>query len=198
MANQLPGWYTAVPPFRRMMIFIDGENLVFRYQAMLAKGWVPRQDEVTHIEDVVIWCPRFAHGIGLDEVLCATYYTYAIGDELKLKQIRETIKELTFYPHNNSRLPNNLTPQVFKKESKTAKAKGVDIQLTVDILNHVHRNNVDTVMLLSGHGDYIPVVEEVLRCGKQCYISAFSDGLNAKLVEITNRFCCLDNFMFTQ
>jgi hypothetical protein len=77
--NQLRGWYTAVPPFRRMMIFVDGENLVFRYQAMISKGWVPRTDEVTHIPDVLIWQSSFAHGIGLDEVLRATYLLHICG-----------------------------------------------------------------------------------------------------------------------
>lgn len=196
--SQTPGWFTAVPSFRRMMIFVDGENLVFRYQAMISKGWLPRGDDVTHIPDVLIWQPSFAFGIGLDEVLRATYYTYAVGDETKLRSIREVIKNLTFRTHDNSRLPNNLTPQIFKKENKAAKAKGVDIQLTVDILNHVHRNNVDTVMLLSGDGDYLPVVEEVLRCGKQCYVSAFSDGLNPKLAEFADKFQCLDSLMFPQ
>jgi len=34
------------PPLGRMMAFIDGENLLFRYQEMLKKGMIPRDDIV--------------------------------------------------------------------------------------------------------------------------------------------------------
>jgi uncharacterized LabA/DUF88 family protein len=189
--------YTAMPACRRAMVFIDGENLVFCYQSMLRNGRQHRDEsDVTHIEDVLIWCSRFLPSVGLSEILRATYYTYAVGSNEKLDQIRDTIKGLQFSTHTNSRLPNTLTPQVFKKDKQSAKTKGVDIQMTVDILNHVHRDNVDIVMLYSGDGDYIPVIEEVLRCGKQCYISAFSDGLNPKLSQIADRFDCLDGRIF--
>jgi uncharacterized LabA/DUF88 family protein len=66
----------------------------------------------------------------------------------------------------------------------------------VDVLNHVHRDNVDTVLLLSGDGDYMPVIAEVQRCGKQCWVSAFSDGLNEQLKYISDKFYLLDGTMF--
>ena len=197
MHNQRIPWQSAVPPFRRLRVFVDGENLVFRYQAMIAKGWTPRTDEVIHIPDVLIWHPTLVACVGLDEVHRATLYTYAVGDDLKIKSHRDSIKNLWFQKHDNSTLLNRLTPMVFKKENKAAKAKGVDIQITVDILNHVYRDNVDAIWLLSGDGDYLPVVEEVLRCGKQCYISSLSDGLNEKLREIADRFVLLDDQLFT-
>lgn len=186
----------AVPPFKRLMIFADGENLVFRYQQMLVQGWVPRSDGVTHIRDVLIWHQTFSQGIFLDEVLRATYYTYVVGDELKVKQVQETIKSLSFLGNRNSTLPMNLTPRVFKKPKASAKTKEVDIQLTVDVLNQIHSNNIDTVLLLSGDGDYIPLIEEIQRCGKQCFVSAFSDGLNDQLRYIADKFYCLDHTMF--
>jgi uncharacterized LabA/DUF88 family protein len=98
-----------MPPFRRMMIFVDGENLVCRYQAMVR----------------------------------ATYYTYAVGDDERIEGIKKMIKDLTFAVHRNSVLPNNLTPKVFKKSNRSAKAKGVDIEMTVDILSNVYRDNLD-------------------------------------------------------
>jgi uncharacterized LabA/DUF88 family protein len=51
-------------------------------------------------------------------------------------------------------------------------------------------------MLLAGDGDYIPLIEEVKRSGKLCYISAFSSGLNKKLIDISDKFYCLDHTMF--
>ena len=187
----------AIPAFRRLMIFVDGENLVSRYQAMVSKGWVPREDEVCHIKDVLVWHPSFSHLVRMDEVIRATYYTYVVGSYEYVKEVRETIRNLKFLGHRNSSLPNTLTPKVFKKNRRSAKAKGVDIQITVDILTNAYRDNLDTVLLLSGDGDYIPVIEETQRCGKQCYISAFSDGLHPELPLIADRFYCLDGTMFS-
>jgi uncharacterized LabA/DUF88 family protein len=189
-------WSVAMPAFRRLMMFIDGENMVFRYQSMLAKGWTPRDDDVCHIPDVLIWHSSFSQLVRMDEVIRATYYTYVVGDENRLTEVRNLIRTLSFSNHRNSALPNTLTPIVFKKSGRSTKAKGVDIQMTVDILTHVHRDNVDTVLLLSGDGDYIPVIQEVLRCGKQCYVSAFSDGLHHDLPLIADQFYCLDGTMF--
>jgi uncharacterized LabA/DUF88 family protein len=189
-------WSVAMPAFRRLMMFIDGENMVFRYQSMLAKGWTPRDDDVCHIPDVLIWHSSFSQLVRMDEVIRATYYTYVVGDENRLTEVRNLIRTLSFSNHRNSALPNTLTPIVFKKSGRSIKAKGVDIQMTVDILTHVHRDNVDTVLLLSGDGDYIPVIQEVLRCGKQCYVSAFSDGLHHDLPLIADQFYCLDGTMF--
>lgn len=169
----------AVPSFGRMMVFVDGENITMRYQAMLLKGYVPRK-EVVHHPDIFVWTP---HTILPEQhtVLRATYYTYAVGDDVFLNSIRDKLKSLSFNRAYLSRLPNNVYPRVSKKEKKTIKGKGVDIQMTVDILTHVYQNNLETVYLVSGDGDYKPLIETVVRSGKQIYIAAFSDGLNASL-----------------
>jgi uncharacterized LabA/DUF88 family protein len=178
-----------VPPFRRMMIFADGENLVCRYQRMLKDG-LTLKISPTHIEDVLVWSPGFSLRFSdtLHEIFRAAYYTSSVGDDPKIKEIENKIKSLEFKKHRKSSLPNNLTPCVFKKAGRSDKAKGVDIQMTVDILNHVHRDNIDTVLLMSGDGDYLPVIEEVQRYGKQCYVSAFSSGLNDKLKNVSDMF----------
>jgi hypothetical protein len=124
-----------------MMIFVDSENLVCRYQEMI-KNHIPRKDGVIHMPDILIWHPTFVFGIGLDEVLRTTYYTSVIGDESKQQEIINKIKSLTFTTHQNSRIPNTLTPKVFKKIKGRKFSKGVDIQLSVDVLNQVHSNNL--------------------------------------------------------
>jgi uncharacterized LabA/DUF88 family protein len=190
-----PPEHGATPAFRRLMIFADGENLVLRYQAMVKEGWVPR-DDMFHVPDAVVWHTTFSHLVRLDEVLRATYYTYVVGDDDHVQAIREQIRKLTFSAHRNSRLPRTVMPKVFKKSRRNAKGKGVDIEMTVDVLSHVHSNNVDTVLLLSGDGDYIPLIREVQRCGKSVYVSAFSDGLNPELPILADSFYCLDGTVF--
>lgn len=193
--QNIPPEYHAVPDIPRLMIFVDGENLVFRYQSMLEKGWTP-QKEVTHIEDAVVWHERFTHQARWCQVLRATYYTYVVGDAEKLERVKQAIGDLEHMKHRNSRLPHVMTPRVFKKPRSSAERKGVDIQLTVDVLNHVHDDNLDAVLLMTGDGDYLPLIEEVKGQGKQCYIAALSDGLNDELTHVADRFYCLDHVLF--
>lgn len=90
----------------------------------------------------------------------------------------------------------NLSPRVFKKPKKNVSGKGVDIQMTVDILTHTFQNNIDVIYLLSGDGDYIPLINEVMRAGKQVYVAAFSSGLSPKLKTVADEFTLLDDIYF--
>jgi len=180
------------------MIFIDGENLVFRFQAMKADGWVPRERDLTHVPDTIVWQSGFAMDAATHEILRATYYTYAVGDPSLVQDVECQIRRLSFNRHQNSVLPVQLTPRVFKKEKKSAKSKGVDIAMVVDILGHVYANNLDTVLLLSGDGDYLPLIAEIQRAGKQCYVAAFSEGLNPRLPVVADAFSCLDSTAFAK
>lgn len=186
-----------LPPLGRMMVFIDGENLVTRYQAMLDEGWSPRAGGTAHEKDVIVWEPNSIF-VGLHVVLRATYYTYVQGSPDNMEAVAARIKELTFgnyHPPGThfGHLPNSLTPCIFNKP-KNRKAKGVDIQLTVDILTHAYQDNCDTIYLMSGDGDYVPVLAEVQRLGKQVFVSAFSSGLNPKLRQMADSFQLLDAY----
>ena len=44
--------------------------------------------------------------------------------------------------------------------------------MTVDILTSAYANNFYTVFLVSGDGDYVPVLEEVVRLGKKITVAA--------------------------
>ena len=182
-----------MPPFQNMMVFIDGENLVMRFQEMCKQH--TKKDTVYHHPDIFVW-ERGAIKPDLHNVVRATYYTYVVGTEDKILEESEIIKSLEFNKHPDSPMPNYLQPCIFKKPSKGAKAKGVDIQLTVDILIHTYQNNLDAVYLISGDGDYFPVIQEVVRKGKQVYLAALSSGLNPKLKTSVDVFIDLDSVFF--
>lgn len=170
-------------PTRRMMVFVDGENLVFRYQDMLKRGFLPRDDDLVHEPDVYVWHSSFTQLALQHEILRVTYYTYIVGDDRRVTSVRNALQQQRFAKHMASLLPTTLTPCIFKKENRTRSGKGVDIQLSVDMLSHVFRGNVDSVLLLSGDGDYAPLLEEVRRAGVLVYVSAFSNGFNPVLKE---------------
>lgn len=186
-----------LPHPRRLMLFIDGENLVARYQAMLKDGWVPRTDMV-HKRDSLVWGNGLAHLTltGFHEVLRANYYTSTTGDDVALASLAEQIKTLEISRHRLASLPCNLTPQVFRRDKGTSRSKGVDIKLTVDVLTQVHHDTLDSVYILTGDGDYLPLMDEVIRHGKQLYVSAFSSGLNPRAQQRADQFYLLDYHVF--
>ncbi|MGD7035160.1 hypothetical protein [Methylotuvimicrobium buryatense] len=44
----------ALPNLGRMMVFVDGENLVLRFQAMVAEGRMPI-DDIAYEKDIYVW-----------------------------------------------------------------------------------------------------------------------------------------------
>ena len=185
-----------MPSFRRMMVFIDGENIVFSYEKLVEDGYSPK-DSVEHSPDVYVWEENSIKNPGLHNIVRANYYTYATGSEEKINRIKTEIRSLSYQKHSDSPLPNYLYPIVFKKEKKTAQTKGVDIQMTVDILSQIYHDNIDTVYLIAGDGDYLPIISETIRMGKQIYMSAFSKGLNPKLEHKVDQFYLLDDIYFS-
>jgi uncharacterized LabA/DUF88 family protein len=182
-------------PIAKMMVFIDGENLVFRYKEMIKKGKVSTK-LVKYEPEVYVWHPKtilsFNH-----EILRATYYTHVTGDrDKRVEEASTSLKKLEFQMDSRSKLPHYLFPCVLWKREKSRKAKVVDIQITVDILTHVHYNNIDTVFLVTGDGDYLPLLEEVRHSGKNVFLAAFSSGLNQSLIHKVDYFHDLDPIYF--
>jgi uncharacterized LabA/DUF88 family protein len=144
----------------RMMAFVDGENLVCRFQTM--QEGKTSSDQVVHQQDVFVWHPHFltnARTRGF-RVLRINYYTSLVGDDNKMEQIRSKLRSC-----RSSICPCAVTPVLFKRSRGQRSSKGVDIKLTTDLLTHVYQDNVEAVYLLSGDGDYIPLIEEVKRKG---------------------------------
>lgn len=179
-----------------MIVLIDGENLVFRYQALVDEGKVPR-DGTTHIPDTLVWHDTYTQLAWRHHVLRATYYTYCVGDDQRIREVSSQIKGMQFGQWRFSPTSSNLSPVVLKKHNRSAKRKGVDIRITVEALSHAFRNNADVFLLLSGDGDYVPLVEELRRTGKQVYVSAFSHGLNTELPQVADQFYLLDGTAFS-
>lgn len=182
------------PEFKRMMVFIDGENLVFNFQKFKDNWGV--YDDILHKKDVYVWRESSLDDLKQIEVIRAFYYTYMVGNDEMYSNIIEEIKSLEFNQNSLSIIPNNIMPCVFKKLKKEKNTKGVDIKMTVDILTNIYHDNLDIVYLMSGDGDYVPIIEEAQRWGKLVYLAAFSNGLNKKLKNIVDKFIDLDKIYF--
>jgi len=152
------------------MLFVDGENLTIRGQE-LAKDWTfELKDSAHYLQDVFVWFPgssgrdarHLIDGFPSNQTaIRAYYYTSLTGDSDKINSVRQKLRALQF------------DPQVFKKPSGRLKSKGVDVTLTKDMLAHAYQDHYDMAVLFAGDGDYVPLIEEVKRRGKNVVVCFF-------------------------
>lgn len=73
--------------------------------------------------------------------------------------------------------------------------KGVDMQLGLEVFEDIlinDKKNVDKIILISGDGDFIPVIEKIKKYNIDCYVAFFNHNLNWKLKKAANHFIELD------
>ena len=180
--------------------FADGENLVLRYEDMIKNGAKPKRDAI-HIPGLLAWHPQITT-LFVGDVSRLSYYQTVVGDDIFLDSAKDSIsntKYLYFSTKNQGKHPDArgfLYPKIYKKSSKNTKSKSVDINITVDALRCVINDTGNVVFILSGDGDYLPLVEEINRHGKQVWVGAFSRGLNKNLRYAADEFFDLDSIFF--
>lgn len=70
--------------------------------------------------------------------------------------------------------------------------------MTLDIMTNVYQDKLDTVYMVSGDGDFIPLIKECIRLGKQVHVAALSSGLNPDLPNVADKFISLDDMYFSK
>jgi uncharacterized LabA/DUF88 family protein len=189
------------PP--RIAMFADGENLVFRFQDMVAAGRTPLKC-VVHERDCYVWSPLLIWNPSIPDCQLVTrihYYTSVAGAEQRVTEVRDQLSAIqyTCYPDaTNYGVMHRaqLVPEVFKKPTQSRKSRNVDIQIVIDVMRAAHSDQFEQIHILSGDGDYLPLVKEVGHLGKQVRLSAFSSGLHPDLRGTVDRFTLLDDFYF--
>ena len=186
------------------LIFVDGENLVLRYQEMVAAGRIPLPDTI-HIKDCFVWNQRVLND-SIWNLKRVSYYTSAIGDDQYVREVRSKISETTFKcntGHVGSGAGVHLTtrtgqivPFVRKKSARSRKESICDIAIAVDVMRTCYRDHVTTIWLFSGDGDFSLLLSEVIHSGKSVYVSAFSSGLSDEIPFSVDEFILLDKFFF--
>ncbi len=193
-------------------MFVDGENLVLRYQEMLGSGRVPRTITVSygplggtekrplvkHLPNCFVWSSlTFADG-GAD-LLRINYFTSVVGDDQRVSEMAAEIARTPFWwdAQSGGRSHLQMIPRVHKKSAQSKKTKVVDIDLTMDVLRAAMTMPIDIIILISGDGDYVPLIREVARStSKQVYVAAFSSGLADGLRSCAENFTLLDHDFF--
>jgi uncharacterized LabA/DUF88 family protein len=182
----------------RSILFVDGENLTMRYQSLLKIGRQP-QPTVVHRPDIFLWNSTFGSDGVADintDILRVNYYTSAVGDDVLIEDIRGQIASQTYCGSGNYYGSCQLYPRVYKKLKQSAKSRLVDINIAVDVMRHAYTDAIDVVYLFSGDGDFLQLVEDVMRSGKKVCLGAFSSGLESSLRSAVDRFVLLDELFF--
>jgi uncharacterized LabA/DUF88 family protein len=175
-----------------VMVFVDGENLLHRYEAMLRDGR-QAQSHVAHEPGSYVWTAQIT-SVGNLQIKRVAYYTNQVGGDDKLNELEAKLVNLIWRP--NSGFSGHVNPRVFKKSSKSHKAASVDINITIDVLRHCHQKDVGAVYIISGDGDYLPLVNEAMRTGTRVFVGALSSGLHPKLRIAADYFIPLDDTFF--
>ena len=163
----------------RWMLFVDGENLTFRAQRVADREGVALVPGPYYLKDTFVWVPQLRATRALPgasehylqpNAIRAHYYTSVVGDEKKIRSVRDCLWRINFQP------------TVFKKRKQDDKSKGVDIALSTDLLSGAYNNNFDRAVLVAGDGDYVPLINEVKRRGKVVHVLFFeNEGLSDDL-----------------
>lgn len=180
----------------RTILFVDGENLVFRYQEEIKAGRVSA-DGVVHEPDCFVWHPGIT-SVSQFGLFRVCYYTTIVGADERVEEMKQKLAEIVYraVPPGGGYITGQIVPLVFKKLQKSNKTRVVDIHLIIDVLKYAHSNAVDLIYLVSGDQDYLPLINEVMRQGKQVYVGALSSGLAKVLTYSCDEFFNLDNFFF--
>ncbi len=166
---------------------------------MVDAGAIPKK-EIIHERDRFVWHPEITTWSMFDFVRL-NYYTSTTGDNPKVESLRDAICDIEYafsYTHDGDvpAATANLVPHVFHKPAKNTKARNVDLQISIDVLRTAYTPSIDILYILSGDGDYIPLIQEAARYGKSIWLAAFSSGLNPKLRHHVDVFQCLDEIFF--
>jgi uncharacterized LabA/DUF88 family protein len=178
----------------RVMLFIDGDNLLARFQSLLREGRTPLES-VTHVPDRILWSVT-DENVPLQfnfDIIRATYYVSVAGDGPALNEVSAALRKMPVCRSTNRA---RLFPRVFRKDVGTMKAKAIDTQLAVDAVTHILSDNLDVLYLLTGDGDFAPVLEVAIKAGKKTWLGAFSGSVSSRLLDLTDEAISLDRLYF--
>jgi uncharacterized LabA/DUF88 family protein len=189
----------------RRYVYIDGESHYIRSEnawrqlhgeeACLERlRYVNQPDDRMVLvlpEAKVFWTRRMN-----PNVLRATYFTSASGDEPARHQIMVTLREFGLEP-SIVQERSGLRAQrqnVRTTQQLIEKPKGVDIALAVRMLEDAFHQTFDVCHLYTSDVDFLPVIQAIRARGKQVYVHGYRNGLSqhSPLLHVPDLFVDLE------
>ncbi|MBI1973632.1 NYN domain-containing protein [Candidatus Micrarchaeota archaeon] len=169
-----------------MAIFIDGSNL---YHGL---------KETFNISDTRVDFNKLMELLKQNRTLVGAYYYNASLDITRNEQAYW--KQQSFFSKLKAIPGFNVVVCHMRKTrlqdgSVRYEIKGDDINLAVDMLSLAYENKYDAAILVSGDGDFVPLVERVRSLGKNVTIACFYRGRSPRLLESCNNCLVLDSIL---
>ncbi len=159
----------------KIMIFIDHNNIFRVYQK-----WKKKFDYV-----------KLKNIIKGDRDLIATYTFMGV------EPAKNPSRKKGFYEFlkKNKIIPK--TANIKIKPDGTRLEKEIDIALSTEMLSSAYENRYDIAAIVSGDGDYKPVIEKVISLRKVVEVWSFRGALSYRLSEIVlyNNIYYLDDYL---
>lgn len=152
-------------PSERVQIFIDGSNF---YHGLKSECGNVKVDYLKFSELLA----------GGRKLIRLNFYTSTVDanhDSVAAVNQQRFLDAIRHVPYVSTKY------RPLKYKGNVPFEKGVDILIATDMLTAALRNCYDTAILVSGDGDFVEVLEEIKRAGKQVenaiFISTRSDAL---------------------
>ena len=91
------------------------------------------------------------------------------------------LQRLHKMPQLTLKMKRLLYEKVEGAENYYAEEKGVDLQISMDMITMAAKNECDLIILVSGNGDFTETVEYVKSLGKQVFVAFFQKILSSAL-----------------
>jgi len=164
----------------RVMIFIDGSNL---YHSL--KGYFKRADI-----DIGRFCQKLLDKRRLIRIY---YYNARVGRKEEPERYRDqeaffnSVNAIPYCELRLGRLVYANWPTAPPYE------KGVDVQLTTDLLTHNFKNNYDVAILVAGDSDYVEALQAVKDNGKNVEVALFGKERTSRpLRKVADKIAIID------
>lgn len=186
----------------RLMIFCDHSNFQICMKQYYESN-APKLDYVKLFENIAELIPN-------SELMRTTLFVPKPDDRLmqidEHKQEYEWGVSLGRFPRieviegelrSNRRFPD-CEIDINDKHTYTYEEKGVDVALTVDVLNKAHTNAYDIAVIMSADSDYINLYDSLRAMGKIVYVVVVEGQYITKVIPHIDEFKYLDKKFFNK
>lgn len=166
----------------RVYFFIDGSNFYKGIVNEGLKGW-----EATHI-DLKSFCGSLLIP-DIHKLIRIYYYDAPLRQNWNHK--RYSIQQQFF---QNLRSQENVELRFGRLQGSypNIKEKGLDVQLSVDLVRFAHNNSYDIGIIISADADYVPAIQLAKDMGKIIYNSYFANKASFHIRNIVDKFIPID------
>jgi uncharacterized LabA/DUF88 family protein len=165
---------------KRVSIYIDGANFVYGLKSLNPKY----SDYHFNFKDFI------KNIVGKNDLIDIFYYNASLKQEINPRRFKEQQKLL-------ARLRKIIKCKVIlckrqkrfdKDDEEYYTIKGDDINLALDMLNDAWKDKYDRAILISGDGDFVPLLKYVKNKNKRVEVISFIELTSKNLINEADKF----------